>query len=344
MRAASRAAPARVALPRVAGRRISIHIGHQKCASTTLQAALFANLEALRRRGAVVADEQLGFPLEGPLGGPPTFYVDRMCDREEDGLHEAVARLHEAVRGLPEQVDHLIVSAESLTRPRAEFFAKALAHAYRVEVIYYVRRPQDFLVSAWAQWGCLKGLPLRAFVEHEFGLARPDYLAVAERWAAHAASCHVAPLHPSALRGGDVVQDFFAALGYPDLEVAAPPPQNVMLDWSLLEVFADCPFLFQDIHDTALGDWLKQMVKQEAERPLLAGDLVAEIAARYDESNRRLHARFFPDVDFDAALATRINDCAPTRTAEEEQQAEMARLRRAVGVQLELARRLQQDA
>lgn len=330
-------------MPRVVERRISIHIGHQKCASTTLQAALAANVEALRARGAVVADEQLRFPLEGPLGGPPTFYVDGMCDREEDGLREAVQRLHDEMRGLPEEVGHLIVSAESLTRPRAEYLAKALAHAYRVEVVYYVRRPQDFLVSAWAQWGCLEGLGLRAFVEREFGLGRPDYLAVAERWSAYAASCHVRPLHPRALRSGDVVADFFAALGYADMEVKAPPPQNVLLDWGLLEVFAACPFLFEDMHDTALGDWLKGVVEQQAERPLLPRDLVDEIAARYDAPNRRLQERFFPDADFEAVMATRRDDCAPERTAAEEQQAEAARLRRAVGVQLELMRKLQRS-
>lgn len=323
-------------------RRISIHIGHAKCASTTLQAALGANLDALRARGAVVADRQLRFPTEGPVDGPPTFYIDAMCDREEDGLREGVQRIHEQIESLPDRFEHLILSAESLVRPRAQYLAKALAPAYRVEVIYYVRRPQDFLVSAWAQWGCLEGMPMRGYVEREFGLGRPAYWQTASNWHDFAGNCYVRPLHSSALRGGDVVRDFFAALGYPDLIPTVPDQRNPMLDWSVLEVFADCPFLFEDIHDTALGDWLKQNGAAGGERPKLPRDLVEQVRDRYDDDNRRLHARYFPDVDFDEVLATRLDDSAPDQRPEEELADQLRRMRQLLGVQLDLLRRTAQ--
>ncbi|MCK5944190.1 MAG: hypothetical protein KAI24_19545 [Planctomycetes bacterium] len=321
-------------------RRISFHIGHPKCASTTLQAALLANVDALRARGALVSDSRLRFPTEGPIDGPPTFHVDELLGRGEAGLHEVVRSLHQQSAALPARFDQLIVSAESLANPQAEFLAKALAPGYRVEVIYYVRRPQDFLVSAWAQWGCLVGRPLRAFVEREFELGRPAYWRIASRWHAFAAACHVRPLHASALRDGDVVRDLFAALGHGDLEIAAPTSRNPMLDHGVLEVFADSPFLFEDMHDTGLGDWLKQHGATGGDRPKLPRDLLEQVRARYDDDNRQLHQRYFPDVDFEQVLATDVDDAAPERSAEDELAAQLVRLRRVVGMQFAMMRRL----
>lgn len=324
----------------LAQRRISIHIGHSKCASTTLQAALLANIDALRARGALVADENMCFPTEGAIARPPTFYVARMLERGEEGLREAVEHLHRQSEALPERYTHLILSAESFANPQGEYLARALVHGYHVEVVYYVRRPQDFLVSAWAQWGCLAGKSLRAYVDREFELGRPAYWKIASGWESFAHAIHVRPLHESALRNGDVVADFFAALGYPELEVAAPGARNPMLDWGVLEVFADSPFLFEDIHDTGLGEWLKQHGAVASDRPRLPRDVVEEVRDRYDDDNRRLHERYFPDVDFDAVMATRVDDCAPAQSEAEEVAAQLARLRRVVGLQMAILRRM----
>lgn len=324
----------------MAERRITIHIGHPKCASTTLQAALAANLDALRARGALVADRSMRFVTEGQLDGTPTFYVADMVARGEAGLRDAVQHIHAQSADLPARYDHLIISAESLANPKGEFLAKALAHGYRVEVVYYVRRPQDFLVSAWAQWGCLEGKPLAPFVEREFELGRPAYRKVADKWAAFAHAMHVRPLHPSALRDGDVVRDLFAALGYADLEPKLEASRNPMLDWGVLEVFADSSFLFEDIHDTGLGDWLKGHGAVATDRPRLPRALVEQVRDRYDDDNRALHARWFADVDFDEVLATRVDDAAPEQSENEQLAAQLARLRRVMGLQLSLLRRL----
>ena len=193
-------------------RRLYLHIGHPKCASTTIQSALARNVAALREHGFLVADGGLDFPESGPLGSSPTHEVAALIERGEPGLLEAVQRVDRASQRSGERFGRLVLSAESLTIPGAELFAKALRHVFEIHVLYYVRRQDDYLVSAWNQWGCKEGVGLAPYVERELAVPQPNFPRVLERWRPHADSLRVRPLHPAALTGGHVVTDLFDAI------------------------------------------------------------------------------------------------------------------------------------
>jgi hypothetical protein len=204
--------------------RLSLHIGHPKVASTAIENALVQHVDALRAQGYLVADSNFEFPEEGPLDGAPVQYVADMCARQEVGLKEAVLTFHELGSRLGDRFDKAIVSSESMTKPEAEFLARALRHEFEIHVIYYIRRQDDWLVSAWNQWGCQDGETLVEFCEHLVENSYPNFKNVLSRWQPVADTVHVKPLHAS-------------------------------MALALLEVFASSDFLFESIHDKRIIHW-----------------------------------------------------------------------------------------
>lgn len=316
-----------------------LHIGHPKAASTAIQAALGQNIDVLRAQGFLVADSNFDFLAEGRLDGAPVHYVADMCERKEEGLKEAVLKFHELGSRLGERFDKVIVSSESLCIPEAEYLARALRHEFEIHVVYYVRRQDEWLISAWNQWGCQGGETLGQFCESLVDMPFPNFFKVASRWQSTADTMHVKPLHASALVGGDVLTDFFAAIGA-NVEVKDRSPANASMDLALLEVFASSEFLFESVHDKRIVDWLRAALPADypVEKPALGADLLARIRDRFDVSNRELHQMFFADTDYEVVFGPRKDE--QSRLEQNAQQstpeAEMNRMRRVIGLQFDL--------
>lgn len=315
-------------LPVVTRPKLFLHIGHGKVASSTIQAALQANIDVLRSQGFLVADDQLRFPVAGPVTANAVPYFTKMRQMEGGGdadfggrmgaleAHRASGRYHTA-----------IISAENLTAPGLESIGPQLLHVFDVQVLYYVRRPDDWLLSAWKQWGVKQGVGIAEFFEEAIGNGHPPFLKVAERWQEAAGAIRVRPLHPDALEGGDIVRDVFHAIGCKP-EVTDLPRVNPSFDLSLLEVMAQSPFLFDDRNDNRLFHYLQQVLPEEFphERLALGRDMLERLHARLEGDNRELHRRFFPAVDYDAVFGWR--DPKPV-TSEP-----LDRIRRVLGLQL----------
>ena len=110
-----------------------------------------------------------------------------------------------------------------------------------VQVIYYIRRQDDWLLSAWQQWGHKTGKLLDAWVDHCLLSHLPSFL-----WNANhfqeiygASSLSVVPMHRTALLNGALVADFYQRLGIdaPD-QGAGGENQNLSINPYLCEVLA----------------------------------------------------------------------------------------------------------
>jgi len=325
---------------------LHLHIGHPKVASSSIQVALAQNLDALRTEGFLVADANLCFPETGPLHGFPITLVAELCERKEAGLREAAERFAAAQQQIGNRKLKLVVSSESMAIPEAEYIAKALRHAFEIHVIYYVRRQEEWLVSAWNQWGSKEGLNLVDYCNKLLAVPFPDYDQVAQRWEAVADSMHVRPLHTKALVGGDIVLDFFAAIGS-KLGITPPDPVNQSFDLALLEVFQDSSFLFASADDNSLREWLRDVIPEgfPIEKPILDTDLLQRIRNSYDRCNRALHARHFPQLPYEAVFGPRRQRGPDGQLPEDQRspEAQIERLRRVAGLQFALLFRLSEQ-
>lgn len=320
-------------------KRLYFHIGHPKVASTTIQTAVENNIDTLRDQGFLVADSNFGFPEEGPLDGAPVLYVSQMLERKDEGLKEAVQRFHELGDRLGGRFDKVLVTAESLCMPEAHYLARALRHEFETHVIYYIRRQDDWMLSAWNQWGCQNGKDLSAFCEHMMEIGHPTYLRTARFWQAESHSIRIRPLHSPSLIGGGVLTDFFAAIGA-DVSLDDPSSANASLDLALLEVFASSDFLFDSIHDKRHARWLRRHMPEgyPVEKPALGAQLLERVRKHFEAENRELHGEFFADLDYGQLFgphpdeAERLAKSVVQTTPE----AEMDRMRRVIGLQFDL--------
>lgn len=333
-------------------RPLHLHIGHGKAGTSTVQVALGREIERLRGAGFLVADAAMDFREEGAIEAGSAFYVADRCAEREAGLRTVTERFHAVGQQLAGREAQLVVSAESFTAHGAEVLARALRHAFEIHVVYYVRRQDDWIPSAWNQWGVRRGLSLDAYLEWALAESRPDYEGVIARWEAVADTVRVRPLHESAFAGGRVEADFFAAIGA-GFEPAAVPRQNAALDLALLETFARSQFLFDRPNGKACAsppsDFARWLVARlpdgfGRERAGLDGKQRERVREHFLAVNRRLHRRWFADLDFDAVFGPTADEAALAEraTAQRQGTAQVDRLHRVLGLQLQLIHELWQ--
>ena len=170
-----------------------------------------------------------------------------------------------------------------------------------------------------------------------------NFQSVLNRWQPVADTVHVKPLHASALVGGGVLTDFFAAIGA-NIEIEERRPANASMDLALLEVFASSEFLFESIHDKRNAHWLRAMQPADypIEKPLLSADLLARIREHFAEENRALHEQFFADTNYDSVFGPPKNEQGNHELSMQQStpKAEMDRMRRVIGLQFDLLQKM----
>ncbi|WP_251978717.1 hypothetical protein [Salinicola avicenniae] len=303
--------------------KLFLHPGHAKCGSTSIQRAIVRNRQVLADQGIIVPDHHLRLPGEAGFEARAETPRDLFRRLKASGdLGELEKRL-QVWRKTPSLRDvTLVISAENLInhlmQPIGRQLHGLLADAFdEVEVIYYIRRQDDYLLAAWQQWGFKEGKGFEAYCEQARQQRNPHYLAIGQAFGSLYGREHVTirPLMPEALRGGDLLSDFFSRLGVPSTTLEPAGPRS-NLSWNpyLCRLLVEQPALFRDIHDDALKQFLQAklgpgsaLFSREADfvDPALARSIMEHHAAE----NRQLQQQFFPLVDYEAVFGL------PTATA-----------------------------
>jgi hypothetical protein len=288
--------------------RLVLHPGHPKCGSSSIQDALRRNADELAERGIFY-----------PSRRPNRIFIEA-CDAQdfdpvEDWLVGLLERAREAA------CDTLVVSSENLGVRQLVSGGRGLHEVFRrhcqpVDVVYYLRRQDDWMVSMWQQWGHKAGHSLRRFVDDRLGFDEPGYLPAVELFEdVYGGERVVAvPLHGDALVGGNLISDFRERTGVGPLAVEDPDRhRNPSMSGFLCSVLARVP----DVYDRSLVERVAEgrtdhsvgrLLERHVSRELLFNrdKRVMPLAERrrvldhFEDDNRALQARYFPDVAFDA--------------------------------------------
>lgn len=247
--------------------KLLLHPGHSKCGSTTIQKAIIKNRKLLEAHGYVIPDPQMrirgddGFNPNGET--PRAFFRHAMEQKDLGPLKEKLARLKQKHGDSDSTV---LISAENLVN---QLGAASGLNIHRLlrdtfdshEVIYYIRRQDQFIMSAWQQWGYKKGLSLQAFVEQALKTRNPNYRVIASAFSNLYGKTNVTvvPLLRESLIEGDLVSDFFARLGIRDkVQKPADSIDNKSLNPYLCEALSRVNHIFRDIHDESVKHQLEQ--------------------------------------------------------------------------------------
>ena len=273
-----------------------VHIGHGKTASTTLQRALQINADTIRSHGLLVSDKRLNFPQDGPINGHPVIMLEEMIwrlppEESERRLKTYLEPLYAAIneRGFRGAV----ISSENLYNEPAPRFFCSVSQDFDLRVLYLVRRQDEWLESAWKQWGMKSGATLLQHVEGQLAAGEPAFLASARRWKAIGAEMRVVPLHAI----NDIPALVYDWLGITDCTPLAVPRMNETLDYSVLDVLSRNPFLFSSVSDNTVFKLFDELLTEDPPRVgygLLPNEIRERIMAYFREENETLHREFFP--------------------------------------------------
>lgn len=196
-------------------KRLIVHIGGAKCGSSAIQAYIAKNADALARSGVLVPGEQLD--THSHISGQQIWFFQNL-------LKEPAAP--SVVRGRLRDISELmnvsgyqtlIVSAENLINDgRFAEMIKAASGEFDVQVVAYLRRQDDYFISAWQQWKLKVHDRIEDYIADKLlADANWDKMLVPWEVAFGRERMTVRRFRRDKLVDGDVVADFMASTGLP---------------------------------------------------------------------------------------------------------------------------------
>ena len=295
-----------------------LHPGHSKCGSTSIQSSLYNNISSIEKQQIFLPDSRCQFSFESstepsdPIH-PLWYFESLMLGQTELSLFER--RMDEVLmRAMDTRCKRILISSENLCnfyQKHALDFHRVLAARFpHVQVIYYIRRQDDWLLSAWQQWGHKMGKSLDAWVDHCLLLHLPSFLRNANHFQEiyGASSLTVVPMHRTAFLNGGLVADFYQRLGIdaPDKGTGGEY-QNLSINPYLCEVLAALGFAFHTIHDNSVKDLLDRSCPwgplYRRYNHYMTKSCRDRVLDCYEKDNRELHRRFFGSLEYDEIFA-----------------------------------------
>ncbi len=284
--------------------KLYLHIGYPKCGSSTIQEALHINRETLKGLGYGVCDGDLDLMDRKSKHRFPVGYFLSIAQTVRGGgtvdLEPEFRKLHD--RAKRAGLKAVIVSAENLGAPWAAEVLKSARQFFDCEIVAYVRRQDEWLLSGWAQWQFKRGESLEAFLDRSL---RVRHAGVYRKTLENYIACFgrealtVRLLSRRHLKGGDLVQDFWQAIGLGGVSFTAVSSMNISFSPSLAATLKESAYLFEHPHDNRLTSYIDSHHRYRGgvKKPALTAEDRRRIMARFEDENRWLEETFFAGVD-----------------------------------------------
>lgn len=251
--------------------KLVLHPGHSKCGSTTLQKAIIKNRKLLEGRGYIIPDPQLrtqGDPGFNPNGETPRPFFRHVMEKQD--ISSLQEKLETIKKKYADQDVSVLISAENLVNQLSnssglKIHQTIFKYFETHKVLYYIRRQDDFIMSAWQQWGYKNGMLLEEFVSKSLITRNPNYRLVSSAFSNIYGyeNVNVIPLEAGYLKGSGLLSDFFSRLGISESEFVEPSADddNRSLNPYVCESLSKVSYLFKDIHDESIKIQLKNLSK-----------------------------------------------------------------------------------
>lgn len=270
--------------------RLTVHIGGAKAGSSAIQRYLSLNLDTLNSDGILVPPQD--FKPTSLVSGEHVWYFANL---RKSGLRNSRAAFSDALNEVIGQssfpVRQIIISAENLSDPLEwhELFV-GLRERFELQIVFYVRRQDEFLLSAWKQWYAKANSDFWAWMMRNVGIIG-NWQTIVEGWekVVERANIFVRVYDRRRLVNGNITEDFRRFIAtYKPLEV---PPSNVnpSLNIGVAELVAGNRRVFESPHDNTFHELLSK-ISGEAHMEIKGQSPITfsqrqSILSRYEECN-----------------------------------------------------------
>jgi len=279
-----------------------LHIGANKTGSSAIQTFLRLNATDLTRSAVFVAPSDLS--LDGEISGQHVWFIEELLSDIPTGRRRIARRLDKLMAGLPEGA-RLLISAENLSNGTgAERVFAGLSEIYDVQVLFYIRRQDELLLSSWQQWESKINGDFWAWLTNCVGI-RGDWRAVLQEWENVVPSKNITVriYERSRMPDGDVIADFAQAIGLSEHLSELKMPEGVVnasYADAVVELAKGNPALFRDKHDNDFYNAVEQLTEGRYHRnpreSVITHEQRCAILGRYAEGNEWVRAHYFPDL------------------------------------------------
>lgn len=280
-------------------KKLTVHIGANKTGSSAIQRFLSINCQTLRAAGVVVPDGTLK-----ASHGTSGFHV--FAFRDLLNVPEGSSGLYTAIRDIASRhpdAGTIVLSAENLAAsPAAPLLFAGLLGEFDVQVILYVRRQDEYLLSSWQQWYSKISTDFWAWTLAVAG-SLGNWQSYLEAWEAVVPRQQITVriFERGKLEGRDVIADFYKQLKLtiPFNELLYPEATvNPSFSEAIMDLVKGNPLIFSDANDNFFYDFVQAMtqdryLKNSRQSPITFAQRKA-ILGKYSESNRWVVDRYFP--------------------------------------------------
>lgn len=317
-------------------KRLIFHIGAAKCGSSAIQDYLAVNHGALTKVGVLVPGQELD--INDKVTGQQIWFMEHLAQRQD--REEVLQRRLAALSAHMDQQGQstLLVSAENISNHPV--LAPALAAAsvgFDVRIVYYIRRQDSYLLSAWQQWHQKRHPSLIQYLS-DHGGTEGNWDRVIQPWEDAFGHDRVMLrlFRRDKLHNGDVVDDFFHNLHLPqDGCIGLTGHSNRSFDDHIGDMAHRIRDVFRGPHDNEFYAVIARLLGEHAFKSgsgshLLTLDQRTEFLQKYEASNDAIKRRFFPDMGSEPLFEPPNDSDVHALTDIERLQAENAILMRAV--------------
>ena len=281
-------------------KQIVLHIGAAKCGSTAIQNFLSLNNITLRDCGVLVPGTDM--TVDGPVNGNHILFFEHAIINPTSAI-----RVRDRMNKILEAMDKdsyskIIISAENICNQPSIIEFLAQDKCLEIIIVFYVRRQDDLIISAWHQWGLKSFDSFSDYLNTVVGELGDWNRTVETLEAAFGRSrIRVRPFRRDRLLGGDVVADFCDTAGIDCPEcINTGINANPSINENLGEMANRIRDVFKDLHDKDFMEVISGLIGSQAFKSdhrsfLLSIDQRREIYRRYFDGNEALKHRYFPD-------------------------------------------------
>ncbi len=281
-------------------KKLILHVGANKTGSSAIQRFLALNASALRSEGIVVPDKD--FRASEEVEGHHVFSFQKLLEDPAEGRQLLKDALDSIIRDRPE-TKKILMSAENLAaNPAAPSFFEGLSGDYEVEVVMYIRRQDEFILSSWQQWHSKVWTDFWAWLVSVVGRLG-NWQAHLQNWekVVPRENIKVRVYERPRLESEDVIADFYGTLGLPaPFESMAYPKKSVNPSFSdaVMELVKGNDLIFENAHDNGFYRFVEELTgnryKKSSGQSSITMAQRKAILARYEAQNDWVRKNYFP--------------------------------------------------